>query len=254
MSRSVSGRKTCSNSSMILARREGRGSFDFKSDLNSGVIIVKWFDNSSVHLASNFVGVEPMSTVSRWCSKEKSKVAVQCPNIVLSYNGGLFGVDLADMLISLYRIRVKAKRWYIKIFWHMVDVAKVNSWLLYKRHSKQKGIPGNQQLTLLKFTLQFSDFLIAEAKPQESPRHPGRPPKRKAADSEEPKKTGRKAFIPAPSSSSRKDQVGHWPEIRSKEKGRCRNCPSGYSRTYCKKCNVCLCLTGEKNCFLAFHQ
>ena len=195
-----------------------------------------------------------MSTVHRWCSKEKSKVSVQCPNIVKFYNGGMFGVDLADMLISLYRISVKTKRWYIKIFWHMIYVAKVNSWLLYKRHCRQKGSPANRQLTLLRFTLQFSDALIAEAKSQESPKQPGRPPKRKSQDIAEPKKAGRKPFSPSPNYSSQKDQVGHWPQIRSTEKGRCRHCPSGYSRTHSLKCNVCLCLTVDKNCFLDFHK
>ena len=46
-------------------KKERRGSFDFKADLKSGVIIAKWFNNSSVYLASNFVGVEPITTIPR---------------------------------------------------------------------------------------------------------------------------------------------------------------------------------------------
>ena len=47
------------------------------------------------------------------------------------------GVDLADMLISLYRVKVKTKRWYIKVFWHLIDISKVNAWNLYRRHFAQ---------------------------------------------------------------------------------------------------------------------
>ena len=47
------------------------------------------------------------------------------------------GVDLADMLISLYRVKVKTKRWHIKVFWHLIDISKVNAWNLYRRHFAQ---------------------------------------------------------------------------------------------------------------------
>ncbi len=36
---------------------DGRGSVDYRSDANSGIIIVNWLDNGPVHLVSNFVGV-----------------------------------------------------------------------------------------------------------------------------------------------------------------------------------------------------
>ena len=47
----------CSLASETEMKKDGRGSFDFNSDVNSGVIIIKWCDCSSVHLASTFVGV-----------------------------------------------------------------------------------------------------------------------------------------------------------------------------------------------------
>lgn len=35
-------------------------------------------------------------------------------------------VDLADMLIVLFRAEVKNKRWYIKVFWHLINISKAN--------------------------------------------------------------------------------------------------------------------------------
>ena len=44
---------------------QGRGSMDYRVDLNTGLFIVRWMDNSTVHLASNFVDIEPMETLNR---------------------------------------------------------------------------------------------------------------------------------------------------------------------------------------------
>ena len=62
------------------------------------------------------------------------------------------GVDLADMLIALYRTTIKSKRWYLKVLFHCVDIAKVNVWLLYRRHCDQQKVPKKSQMLLLKFT------------------------------------------------------------------------------------------------------
>ena len=109
-------------------------------DLNSGVIILKWMDNNAVHIASNFIVVEPISSVNRWIPEEKCRKEIQCPRIIKEYNGGMGGVDLADMLIALYMIAVKTHHWYIKVFWHCIDICKVKTWLLYQRDCNLLGI------------------------------------------------------------------------------------------------------------------
>lgn len=52
----------------MLLRRElqndGRGRNNYRSDVESGIIIIKWLDNGLVHLVSNFVGVELYGTVA----------------------------------------------------------------------------------------------------------------------------------------------------------------------------------------------
>ena len=51
----------------------------------------------------------------------------------------------------------------------------------------------------------------------------------------------------------RYDKIDHWPEFRVK-KNKCRHCKTGTGRVYCKKCDVCLCLSNARNCFYEFHQ
>ena len=44
------------------------------------------------------------------------------------------GVDLVDMFTELCQIEVKTTRWYNKLFWDIIDIARINSWLLYCGH------------------------------------------------------------------------------------------------------------------------
>ena len=228
-----------------------------KSDTEFGVIIVKWFDNNAVHIASNYVGVKPMGIVERWSQKDQKKKNIQCPQLVLQYNKGMGGVDLADMLISLYRMKIKTRRWYIKIFWHLVDMAKVNAWLLYCGHCDQLGIPEKQRLSSLDFALEIAECLITANKevPMETfTGKPGSPSKRKSGNGEgssnegSSAKVGCKPTTPLPSKDPQYDQVGHWPKPTN-DHSRCRFCKNGFSKIFCSKCNICLCLREGKTVF-----
>ena len=66
--------------------------------------IIQWLDTKPVLLASNFTGIEPVSTCERWSKYEKKHIQVEMPNIVSWYNRFMGGVDLSDMLIGLYPI------------------------------------------------------------------------------------------------------------------------------------------------------
>ena len=63
--------------------------------------------------------------------RKKQHIQVKCPYNVASYNASMGGFDLAGMLIALYRTKImNKKRYYLKIIFHIVDVCKVNEWLL----------------------------------------------------------------------------------------------------------------------------
>lgn len=90
-------------------------------------------DSRSVLMATTSSGARPLISVRRWDKKAKNYINVNCPNTVASYNTSMGGVDLADRLISYYRINIRTKKWPTRVFWHMVDVALCNSWVLYKK-------------------------------------------------------------------------------------------------------------------------
>jgi len=77
---------------------------------------VRWHDNRAVTLLSTYAGSEPVSEVTRWKNKAKTHEKVFCPNIVNAYNKHMGGVDLIDSLIGLYRVKIRSRKWYHRLF------------------------------------------------------------------------------------------------------------------------------------------
>ena len=127
-------------------------------------MIVKWVDNSSVLLISNYVGIEPLGVIQRWSKESKGMKDISCPHIVIMYNKRMGRVNVEDMLLALYRIEVKIKRWYITVFWHLIDICKVNGWLLYHRHCKQLDVPVAKEKSFLEFSTEIAVALINAGK------------------------------------------------------------------------------------------
>jgi hypothetical protein len=152
-------------------------------DRAMGLILVKWFDNKVVCLVSSFFGIEPVSTVKCWNRVEKKKVAVPCPNIVKLYNKHMGGVDLAGMLIELYRVPLKSRCSYLHLFGYVLDLCTVNSWLVYGRETDD-----------IKTSLKAFRGCIANALMTAGKRTAGRP---SAESSPQPQKKQR-VVIPVP--------------------------------------------------------
>ncbi|XP_060873895.1 uncharacterized protein LOC132947633 [Metopolophium dirhodum] len=49
------------------------------------------------------------------------------------------GVDLLDSLIGRHKITMRTKKWYMWLFYHMLDMTIITAWLLYKRVQKENG-------------------------------------------------------------------------------------------------------------------
>ncbi len=78
-------------------------------------------------MASTFIGNVEGEPVRRWCAKEKIYKPISCPQMVNEYNKFMEGVDLCDMLLSLYRIRLKSNKWYMSVFYYLVKVSVTNA-------------------------------------------------------------------------------------------------------------------------------
>ena len=61
------------------------------------------------------------------------KNPVLCPDIIKMYNQRMDGVDLSDQRTAAYHINCKSSnRFYLCIFFDLIDVACVNAFIVYK--------------------------------------------------------------------------------------------------------------------------
>ena len=183
----------------------------------------------------------------RWDGSKKESITIKCPEILRNYNKSMGGVDLCNMLISLYHTNIKTKRWYIKILFHCIDILKVNAWNLYRPHCIQLRTLKKSQLTLLQISIGIDEGLTRAGHPI---RITWRPSKHQSNEPTPP--TKRKKSISMPVSDICYDGAHHWLEFWEK-KLNFHLCKTGNSQVYCKDCNICICLSNTRNCFYDFH-
>ena len=213
---------------------------------------VLWKDNKNVRLVSTYVGVLPFkssiqdkqpSKATRFDRSAKKYVEIDCPAIIREYNCHMGGVDLMDGLLGRYHIRLKTCKWTLRLFYHFIDMAMVNAYLLHKRiHKETPSLPV--------FRAQVAAVLCVN---ESIKKHPGRPTsasKQKEMPSVNPNK---RTYIPEPD--IRFDGLNHMPDILDRSgKRMCKNkgCKSE-TQFFCTKCNLNLCLSATKKCFQEFH-
>ena len=71
------------------------------------------------------------------------------PSAVLEYNKNMGGVDKADMLLSSVGSVRKTVKWYKKLFFHILDMAILNSHSLYQTNSGKIVSLADFQLKLI---------------------------------------------------------------------------------------------------------
>lgn len=216
---------------------------------------VLWKDTKCVRLASTYAGIKPFQTTyddvqpsktTRYDRKEKCYVDVECPNIIKEYNAHMGGVDLMDSLMSRYHIRLKTKKWTLRLFYHFIDMALVNAYILYHRiYTKDGEFAIRSELP--NFRVEVADVLCSMT---EKKRSVGRP----SSTSLKEAKMVKKSY--APPDDLRYDNSGHMPDCLDRSGKRMCKMPGCKSETqmYCTKCKLNLCLSSTKKCFQLFHS
>lgn len=211
------------------------------------VTTVLWKDTKAVRLASTYVGIQPFERTDtnnspnkavRYNRKDKSYISIDCPRIIREYNRHMGGVDLMDGLLGRYHITMKTHSASKRLFYHFIDMALVNAYLLFKR------VHGNYSFNLPDFREE-----VAEAFCHSGGGVRGRP----RADV---KNVSRYKRSYNPVSDIRYDNKDHIVDMLDRSmKKTCKynGCVSS-TQIICKKCNVNLCLTPTRKCFHLYHQ
>lgn len=116
----------------MMEKAVPRGTCDYITS-DDGILMVRWKDNKVANLMSTDMGVEPWSSVYRYCSETKRKGQLSCPYLIKSYNANMGVIDKSDRLVHLYRTPLRAKRWNMRLFAYAIDVSLTNAWIMYRR-------------------------------------------------------------------------------------------------------------------------
>lgn len=199
------------------------------------VTVTQWMDNKDVVLASTYAGRFPEDTAQRWSKAERKHIDVARPKCISEYNQFMGGVDLLGSHIGRNRIRMKSRKYYMRMFHHLVDTAIVNCWLLFKRKNPTLKITLAEFRKELAYTLLNTDRKIWSGR--------GRPPIQK------PSKVVRR-IIPPLDLRQEGNHIAHFSATR----GRCKyaDC-KGFTFIECVLCKINLCINSRNNCFFNFH-
>ena len=120
---------------------KARGSSRYVREGN--LLFVQWRDNKIV----NFLSTMHTKSKEMFYCKRRSKVGnkfqkldVEQPRLVRDYNKYMAGVDRSDQVIGKYNTLRKTDKYWKTIFYHLLDIARVNSYILYKEHTGNKGM------------------------------------------------------------------------------------------------------------------
>ena len=125
---------------------------------------MRWFDNNSVQLISNYVG-SGLGEPARCCDGKNTRyIQIQRPKMVETYNEVMGDVDLSDMMLSTYRIRQKSNKSYMHVIYHCIGISVTDSWLIYRMRIAQQNISKKQQYTLIQFQSLIANSLALAGK------------------------------------------------------------------------------------------
>ena len=195
-----------------------------------------WIDKKPVYFVNNITHPREVTTVSRK-QKDGTRKTLDCPQAVSLYNKYMGGVDMADAMRRLYSCSRKSKnKWYMRLFWFLVDTCVVNAYILQcesPNHLPTRSIGKKKKpvyQTQLSFVLQLAGQLIKK--------HSSR------------KVAGRQPIMPESESRYTK----HVPCKYDKPR-RCKVCttPTKKHQTLfgCEECGVPLCIYP---CYGVFHS
>ena len=212
-------------------------------------VVIQWKDKRVVTVVSSRHRATDHLQVQR--RKKENNVLVEFqvskPTAVEEYNKYMGAVDVFDQHLAAFRVLRKVKKYWKSIFFDLIDVAVVNSYLLCIIWCKaHPDAPFAKKLGKRFGHLEYRELLVADLAGIEPEEDVPRCQKRRHSKPEDP-------------------QEQHLPHIvPDADKRRCSRCWEMEQRSIKSRvsCTVCknnkggplfLCLQPDRNCFIAHH-
>lgn len=123
---------------------------------NGNILGIKWQDKRCVSLLTTIHDAS-MTRITRRSRRATGGVQdIYKPTAIDKYNHFMGGVDRADQLVTYYGFCHFTKKWWKRIFFHLLDTTIVNAYILYKQAHP------NNNLSHLDFRICIAEALLLE--------------------------------------------------------------------------------------------
>ena len=209
---------------------------------SDGNVAVQWKDNKTITMLSSFHSASDYGYCRRRVKEggQFHRKIVKQPKVVQDYNAHMGGVDRSDQLLSNYDILRKTTKYWKTLFFHFIDIAIINSYILFqewrKRHPDIEALQRSKRYDPRSFREELSRQLGGI---QDSDKVPLFRP-------------------PAPVAEIPVNVSYHLPED-THDRRDCKVCARTLKKNAyksfvkCTTCNVHLCLNKNRNCYKIFH-
>ena len=114
-------------------------------------LVCRWIDNKDVWMVSTIhTGYETVTNKRRKPRITETNrnnlpivygnehtITIDIPKVIDDYNHWMGGVDVADQLISYYRPNVRCRRVWMPIFFHCIDIIRINGYCICKSRNEK---------------------------------------------------------------------------------------------------------------------
>ena len=110
-------------------------------------LALQWIDNKVVSLLTTIDNANDRIQVNRkskTAGQWSTKVVYQ-PKAISNYNKYMNAVDRSDQILATNNVLRKCMCWWKTLFFHLIDIAVVNSFILFKEH--QANNPDDEALS-----------------------------------------------------------------------------------------------------------
>ena len=111
-----------------------------------------------------------LSTVHKTVSPSSNKKKTQ--ETIEYYNATKYGVDVLDQKARMYTTKVSSRRWPLQVFYNVLDLAAINSVIIYNEVTNEKM---TRRDFLLKLITELKEFWRPEQLSNESEKSPTPP-------------------------------------------------------------------------------
>ena len=100
------------------------------------LLVLQWVDNKVISMFSTIdkVNYHGLLNRKRKVDGVRDTREISQPKVVANCNKFMNGVDRSDQILTTNSVPCKSTKWWETLFYHLIDMAVVNSFILFKEH------------------------------------------------------------------------------------------------------------------------